>query len=116
MPVNGANYWWTAALAPPSISRPLSFIAGMANIMNALTSIASFAWASSTSLCTIIAMYNGWEPTNEIMFGISLAICLGWLATASIRMDKASQVYIVSGTSRQYCSIRIQPTRLNTSC
>ncbi|KAI1022604.1 hypothetical protein LB503_000719 [Fusarium chuoi] len=44
MPVNGANYWWTAALSLPSISRPLSLIAGMANIMNALTSIASFAW------------------------------------------------------------------------
>ncbi|KAG7438650.1 putative amino-acid permease [Fusarium oxysporum f. sp. raphani] len=73
MPVNGANYWWTAALAPPSISRHLSFIAGMANIMNALTRIASFAWASSSSICTIIGLFTGWVPANPIIFAVAIA-------------------------------------------
>ncbi|TXC03915.1 hypothetical protein FocTR4_00000972 [Fusarium oxysporum f. sp. cubense] len=98
MPVNGANYWWTAALAPPSISRPLSFIAGMANIMNALTSIASFAWASSSSICTIIGLFTGWIPTNPIIFAVAIATCAVWFFTASIRMDKASLVFISSAT------------------
>ncbi|KAK8088434.1 hypothetical protein PG997_003395 [Apiospora hydei] len=98
MPVNGANYWWTAALAPPSISRPISFIAGMANVMNALTSIASMAWASSSALCTIISLYNGWEPTNAVMFGIAWALCLLWFVMASMKMANASQLYIGSAS------------------
>ncbi|KLO96342.1 Uncharacterized protein LW93_2334 [Fusarium fujikuroi] len=98
MPVNGANYWWTAALAPPSIFRPLSFIAGMANIMNALTSIASFAWASPSSICTIIGLFTGWVPTNPIIFAVAIATCAAWFFTASIRMDKASLVFISSAT------------------
>ncbi|PCD45769.1 hypothetical protein AU210_001199 [Fusarium oxysporum f. sp. radicis-cucumerinum] len=95
---NGANYWWTAALAPPSISRPLSFIAGMANIMNALTSIASFAWASSSSICTIIGLFTGWIPTNPIIFAVAIGTCAAWVFTTSIRMDKASLVFISSAT------------------
>ncbi|KAJ4030413.1 hypothetical protein NW763_014862 [Fusarium oxysporum] len=98
MPVNGANYWWTAALAPPSISRPLSFIAGMANIMNALTRIASFAWASSSSICTIIGLFTGWVPANPIIFAVAIATYAAWFFTASIRMDKASLVFISSAT------------------
>ncbi|KAF5594409.1 amino-acid permease [Fusarium pseudocircinatum] len=99
MPVNGANYWWTATLAPPSISRPLSFIAGMANITSALTSIASFAWASSSSICTIIGLFSGWVPTNHIIFTVAIATCAAWFFTASIRMDKASLVFIASVTA-----------------
>ncbi|SCO79479.1 related to UGA4-GABA permease-also involved in delta-aminolevulinate transport [Fusarium oxysporum] len=98
MPVNGANYWWTAALAPPLISRPLSFIAGMANIMNALTRIASFAWASSSSICTIIGLFTGWVPANPIIFAVAIATYAAWFFTASIRMDKASLVFISSAT------------------
>ncbi|KAK6851477.1 hypothetical protein PG995_012599 [Apiospora arundinis] len=98
MPVNGANYWWTAALAPPSVSRPISFIAGMANVMNALTSIASMAWASSSAICTIISMYNGWEPTNAMVFGISWALCILWYIMASMKMAQASQLYIGSAS------------------
>ncbi|KAG5757621.1 hypothetical protein H9Q72_014233 [Fusarium xylarioides] len=98
MPVNGANYGWTAALAPPSISRPLSFIAGMDNIMSALASIASFAWALSSSICTIIGLFIGWVPTNPIIFAVAIATCAVWLFTASIRMDKASFVFIASAT------------------
>ncbi|KAF5685703.1 GABA permeas UGA4 [Fusarium denticulatum] len=98
MPVTGANYWWTAALAPPSISRPLYFIAGMANIMSALTSIASFAWASSSSICTIIGLFTGWAPTNPIIFTVAIATCAAWFFTASIKMDKASLVFMASAT------------------
>ncbi|KAI7759480.1 hypothetical protein LZL87_011276 [Fusarium oxysporum] len=94
MPVNGANYWWTVALAPLSISRPLSFIAGMASIMNAITSIASFSWASSSSICTTIGLFTGWVPANPIIFAVAIVTCAAWFFTVSVMMDKASLVFI----------------------
>ncbi|KAG7421073.1 putative amino-acid permease [Fusarium oxysporum f. sp. rapae] len=94
MPVNGTNYWWTVALAPLSISRPLSFIAGMASIMNAITSIASFSWASSSSICTTIGLFTGWVPANPIIFAVAIVTCAAWFFTVSVMMDKASLVFI----------------------
>ncbi|PNP77456.1 hypothetical protein FNYG_09332 [Fusarium nygamai] len=77
----------------------------MANIMSALTSIASFAWASSSSICTIIGLFNGWVPTNPIIFAVAIATCAAWFFTASIRMDKASLVFIASGTLPSRCPL-----------
>ncbi|KAF5552738.1 GABA permease [Fusarium phyllophilum] len=66
--------------------------------MSALASIASFAWALSSSICTIIGLFTGWVPTNPIIFAVAIAACAVWFFTASTRMDKASLVFIASAT------------------
>ncbi|KAF4502180.1 UGA4-GABA permease-also involved in delta-aminolevulinate transport [Fusarium agapanthi] len=87
-----------ASCTRTSVDIPSSvFVAGMANITIALTSIASLAWASSSSICTIIDLFTGWVPTNPIIFAVAIATCAACFFTASIRMDKASLVFIPSG-------------------
>ncbi|WYZ43390.1 hypothetical protein EsH8_VI_001089 [Colletotrichum jinshuiense] len=68
----------------------------MANVLNALTSIASFAWAVTSSIVSVITLYNGWVPSEGIMVCISMAVCVLWLLMASIRMDKATGIVFVS--------------------
>ncbi|KAF5589208.1 GABA permease [Fusarium subglutinans] len=57
-----------ASCTRTSVDIPSSvFVAGMTNIMNALTIIVSFAWASSSSVCIIIGLFTGWVPTSSII-------------------------------------------------
>ncbi|KAF5551999.1 GABA permease [Fusarium mexicanum] len=82
-----------------SVDIPSSvFVAGMANIMNALTIIASLAWASSSSVCIIIGLFTGWVPTSSIILRSPYLPALPGFFTASIRMGKASPVFISSVT------------------
>ncbi|CAG7562633.1 unnamed protein product [Fusarium equiseti] len=101
MPVNGTSYWWVAALAPPNLSRPLSFVTGITNLMYAITSVASFAWAMSQTLITVIGIYSGWEATTGASLGISIAVCVLWVAMACMRMQDSNTLYICNGKPKQ---------------
>ncbi|EWG37089.1 hypothetical protein FVEG_14745 [Fusarium verticillioides 7600] len=85
----------------PSFARVFRSLGAMSLTMavaSDLTSIASFAWESSSSICTIIGLFIGWILTNPIIFMVAIATCAAWFFTASIRMDKASLVFITSAT------------------
>ncbi|KAF5713471.1 amino-acid permease [Fusarium mundagurra] len=79
----------------PSYARVFRSLGSMSLTM----AVASFSWASSSSICTITGLFTGWVPTNPIIFTVAIATCAAWFLTASIRMDKASLVFIVSVTA-----------------
>ncbi|KAF5598362.1 amino-acid permease [Fusarium pseudocircinatum] len=97
MPVNGANYWWTAALSPMSFSRPLSFISGWITIMQIVTSLASVSFACGTSLVTIISVFHPeWHPSNSQVMGIAMSIVIFWGVTSFLRMESIAWICILS--------------------
>lgn len=95
MPTNGAYYWWTAALAPPKLSRPFSYICGWVIIMTLSTSLASFSFACASSYTYLVAqLHSEWHPTAAQNMGIAIAILLMWALTASLRMERITILYI----------------------
>ncbi|KAF4960046.1 hypothetical protein FSARC_10577 [Fusarium sarcochroum] len=97
MPVNGANYWWTAALSPPSLSRPLSFISGWITIAQIVTSLASVSFACGTSLATVVPIFHPeWEPNNAQIMSIAMGVVLFWGLTSFLRMESITWVFILS--------------------
>ncbi|KAJ5683332.1 amino acid transporter [Penicillium macrosclerotiorum] len=95
MPINGAFYWWTAALAPPSWSRPLSFISGWTNVFQLITSCAGLGYACATTLTSMGAALNpSWTPTNAETMAISMAIMLLYSLLIGIRMEQLSWILI----------------------
>lgn len=99
MPTNGAFYWYTAALAPPSVSRPLSFLVGWISTLATFTSLASFAYACAAGYSALIPVARPeWSPTGAQTFAISLAILLGWCLLNMLRIERIAIVMIGIGT------------------
>ncbi|KAH7127297.1 amino acid/polyamine transporter I [Dactylonectria macrodidyma] len=97
MPINGANYWWTAALAPPALSRPLSFISGWTSVVQVITGLASFSFACGLTLGYVIPVLQPeWIPTNAQVMGIAMAILLLWGASSFLHMENVNMVYIAN--------------------
>lgn len=95
MPVNGAFYWWTAAMAPKWCSKFLSFVSGWVNLLTLATSIASFAFAvTSSTVQGIIYVAPQWSPSNAELMGIAFGVVFLWLALASRRLEEISWVYL----------------------
>ncbi|KAF2009030.1 amino acid transporter [Aaosphaeria arxii CBS 175.79] len=99
MPTNGAFYWYTAALAPPRFSKPLSFIAGWITTLSLFTSLASFAFACASSYAVLIpVMVPTWTPTNPQMLAMALAILALWALLNMLRFEKIAMVMVaISG-------------------
>lgn len=99
MPVNGAFYWWTAALAPPHLSKPLSFIAGWSSVVQIITGLASFSFACATAYVALIPMLGvNCTASNAAIMAIAMAVVLVWACTVSFQMEKVSWLFITSGT------------------
>ncbi|KFA74348.1 hypothetical protein S40288_06692 [Stachybotrys chartarum IBT 40288] len=97
MPVNGANYWWTAALAPPAWSRPLSFLLGWLTVTQAFTALASISFAGATSFARAISMFHPeWVATDAQIMGIAMAIVLLWGALSFLQMERIAMVFIAN--------------------
>ncbi|KAL3487244.1 amino acid/polyamine transporter I [Aspergillus germanicus] len=97
MPLNGATYWWAAALAPPRIARPLSYIAGWLNSFTLVTSLASFAYATGAGLCVVITIIKPelTLSTAEQM-GIAMGIVVFWAVLSCLRLEQISFIFICS--------------------
>jgi amino acid transporter len=99
MPVNGAFYWYTAALAPEKLSRPLAFMVGWTTVLSGVTSIASFAYAVASPLALFVSkLHPAWEPTNPQIMGMSFAIVALWSVLSCLRLERIS--WMVFGNSK----------------
>lgn len=99
MPINGAFYWWTAALAPRHLSRPLSFVVGWITVLSSMASLSSFAYAlGSTYASLIAALRPEWAPTHAQELGISLAILALWLLLNLVKMEQF--IFVVLSTCK----------------
>lgn len=98
MPVNGAFYWWTGALAPRKWSRPLAFVVGWTNILAIFASIASFAFAVASSLAFAIEIL---EPerrfANAEIMGVAYGVVMLWAVLLTVKLDNVKWVYVVVG-------------------
>lgn len=100
MPVNGAFYWWSGALAPPEWSHCISFVSGWLNIFSMFTATASFAYAVASSLTyaiTIILPTMQW--TDSQIMAISMGVVIIWAALMSFKLESIITVYICLGSS-----------------
>lgn len=98
MPVNGACYWWTAALAPSRLSRPLAFVSGWTNVLALFTSVASFSYATSASLRAAIALLEpNWAATDAQLMGMSFAMIFLWTCLTVLKLENIAMVYIGCG-------------------
>ncbi|UPL02490.1 hypothetical protein LCI18_013424 [Fusarium solani-melongenae] len=97
MPVNGAFYWWTAALGPKRVSRVLSFVAGWINCIALITSLASFSYAVASSWAIIISMLHpDWIPTNAQIMGVAMGLVILWGFLGALRMEKFTWLFIIT--------------------
>lgn len=98
MPLNGAFYWWTGALAPPSWSHALSYISGWLNILQIFAATASFAFAVASAFAyglTIAA--PGFNGTESELMALSMAVVILWAALMCMKLERISMVYIAMG-------------------
>ncbi|KAL4885751.1 amino acid/polyamine transporter I [Aspergillus karnatakaensis] len=98
MPVNGAFYWWSGALAPPRWSHSVSFITGYLNILSIFTATAAFAYAvsSSFSSAVVIAVPDmAW--TNAQLMGLSIGIVVLWSALMTLKLEQVAIIYMTMG-------------------
>lgn len=97
MPVNGAYYWWTAALAPRWCSRFISYVAGWCALLTLATSTASFSYAVASSVVIgITYVAPSWTPDNAQLMGITFAIVICWAALSALKLENISWVYVIS--------------------
>jgi hypothetical protein len=98
MPVNGAFYWWTAALAPPAWSNCLGFISGWVTMFGLLTGIASFSYAVASGLSHAIMIARPtWSATDPMILGIALGVVVLWAVSLVMRLERISIAYMFCG-------------------
>ncbi|KAJ6016842.1 hypothetical protein N7451_000221 [Penicillium sp. IBT 35674x] len=96
MPLNGAFYWWTGALAPPKWSHSLSYITGWLNILQIFTGTAAFAYAVASSFAySVNIVVPSFSGTNAELMALSMAIVVLWAALMGLNLEKISVIYII---------------------
>ncbi|KAJ5552469.1 hypothetical protein N7494_001847 [Penicillium frequentans] len=96
MPVNGAMYWWTAALAPESWSRCLGFISGWINLFGLFTGVASFAYAVASGLAySILIARPDWSCTNAMIMAMALGVVVFWVVSMMLRLENVTLAYMI---------------------
>ncbi|KAL2787819.1 amino acid/polyamine transporter I [Aspergillus keveii] len=96
MPVNGAFYWWTGALAPPRWSHSTSFITACFNMLSMFTSTASFAYAVASSFSfSLMIAGSTVEWTNARLMGLAMGVLALWSALMGLRLERVVTIYIL---------------------
>lgn len=77
MPTSGGLYWWTFKFAPPSLRRPLCFLAGYANSLGLIGGLVSINYGFSELLLSIpaIATDGAFSPNKYQTYGV-FAACI----------------------------------------
>ncbi|KAH7125798.1 amino acid/polyamine transporter I [Dactylonectria macrodidyma] len=95
MPINGAFYWWTAALAPRHLSRPLSYMLGWFSMLTTMTSVASFAYATGSSYAALASFLNAdWHPLNAQIMAIATGFIVPWVLMQLLGMERLSLAFL----------------------
>lgn len=97
MPVNGGFYWWSAALAPRKLSRPVAFIVGWFNVLSLATALAAFAYAIAAGIAETITIATEHEFSNAELMGISMGVITLWASLMLLRLENVSIVMIITG-------------------
>jgi amino acid transporter len=98
MPVNGAFYWWAAALAPRSAARAVAFIMGWLNLLSLATHLASFSYAVASSLAQAIGYFvQGFVATRPQLMGMAMGTVTLWASLMLLRLETVSFVMITTG-------------------
>lgn len=104
MPINGAFYWWTAALAPRHLSRPFSYMLGWFSLLTTMTSLASFAFASGSSMAVLSSFLRpDWQPTNAQVMGIAMGFVILWASMQIMGIDRLHLGFLVLGPYTSHC-------------
>uniref|UniRef100_A0A0D2YKI0 Uncharacterized protein n=1 Tax=Fusarium oxysporum (strain Fo5176) TaxID=660025 RepID=A0A0D2YKI0_FUSOF len=98
MPVNGGFYWWSAALAPRKLSRPVAFIVGWFNVLSLATALAAFAYAIAAGIAETITIATEHEFSNAELMGISMGVITLWASLMLLRLENVSIVMIITAT------------------
>lgn len=98
MPVNGAFYWWSGALAPPKYANIVSFVSGWLNVLSMFSATAAFVYAVASSLSfTINIVQPDFVWTNASLLGLSIAVLFVWAALMSLKLETISVVFMMTG-------------------
>lgn len=101
MPVNGAFYWWTSALAKPRFSRFSAFVTGWIIVMSLMCVLASFTWGLSAFLFSIIPFVQpDFVPTKGQQLGMSYGLVIFWVTASFLRAERMTYVFYASSESR----------------
>ncbi|KAE8357497.1 amino acid/polyamine transporter I [Aspergillus caelatus] len=99
MPVNGAFYWWAAALAPRRASRPVAFIMGWLNVLSLATHLASFSYAVASSLGQTIGYFvEGFVATRPQLMGMAMGTVTLWASLMLLRLERMTLVIMTTAT------------------
>jgi amino acid transporter len=97
MPVNGAFYWWAAALAPRRASRAVAFIGGWFNLLSLATHLASFSYAVASSLAQTINYFDqDFTATRPQIMSIAMGVVTLWASLMLLRLEKVSIVMMIT--------------------
>ncbi|KAF2012912.1 amino acid transporter [Aaosphaeria arxii CBS 175.79] len=100
MPVNGAFYWWAAALAPPRLSRGFAFVTGWLAMSSIVTTLASFSYAAASTFVYGITLTGvSWEPSNAQIMLIAMSVLVLWSSLMFLRLESINVVYIIVAIS-----------------
>lgn len=62
------------------------------------TSVASFAWATASSIHQAIVMLQpDWEATNAQLMAVSFAFVFIWMSLAAFRLEDITWIYLGGG-------------------
>ncbi|VVT58812.1 uncharacterized protein SAPINGB_P006396 [Magnusiomyces paraingens] len=75
MPTSGGLYWWTYKFSPPSVRKPLCFLAGYASSLGLTGALVSIDYGFSVLLLSVpaIATDGGYSPTKYHTYGVFAA-------------------------------------------
>ncbi|KAF5598369.1 amino-acid permease [Fusarium pseudocircinatum] len=98
MPINGAFYWWTAALAPRHLSRPFSYMLGWFTMLTYMTSLASFAYATGSGYAVLASFLTAdWHPSNAQIMGIAVGFIMLWVSMQFLGMERLNLAFMFLG-------------------
>lgn len=107
MPVNGAFYWWTAALSPPGWSRPLAFISGWTVITSLVITLSAEMYALASMLSVLVQLLQpAYVATPAQILGIAYAIMFLWVALVHLRIEQNQLLYIACSKYRTLVNIK----------
>lgn len=78
--------------------RVLSFVAGWTNLLALATSVASFAFATASTIQQAIIMVTPeWEATNAQLMAIAFGFVFIWMTLAAFRLEDIAWIYLGGG-------------------
>lgn len=94
MPTSGGLYWWTFKFSPPSIRKPLCFLAGYSNTLGLIGGLCSIDYGFSAMVLSVasISSDGSFVPTKYHTFGIFVACVISHGIAGSLATNLMSRL------------------------